>query len=110
MDFLLNLIFRCLLKKISDPVVERYQEAQERPLAFEEFGRSLQMARKFYDQYLGKDPKYDHIDSTDMERVRKAIEEKQSWFEQQMNAQQRRPLTEPPAVFASQIRLEKEVE
>jgi molecular chaperone DnaK (HSP70) len=96
------------LKKIGDPVVERYNEAQERPLAIEEFGRTLQMTRKFYDQYLAKDPKYDHIEVADMERVRKVIEEKQSWFEQQMNSQQRRPPTEPPTVFASQIRLEKE--
>jgi hypothetical protein len=96
------------LKKIGDPVVERYNEAQERPLAVDEFGRTLQLTRKFYDQYLAKDPKYDHIEVADMERVRKAIEEKQTWFEQQMNSQQRRPPTEPPAVFASQIRLEKE--
>lgn len=44
-----------------------------------------------------------------MEKVRKAIEEKQAWYEHNINAQNRRPLTDPPVVFVSQIRSEKDV-
>jgi len=95
-------------KKWGDPIVERYLEAQERPLAYEEFGRSLQMARKAFEMYSNKDEKYDHIEPADMEKVRKAIEEKQAWYEHNINAQNRRPLTDPPVVFVQQIRSEKE--
>lgn len=96
------------MRKIGDPICERYQEAQERPVAFDDFGRSLLHARKFCDLYAAKDPKYDHIDAADAEKVSKALNEKQAWYEKQLNSQNKRPLTEPPVVFAVQIRSEKD--
>ncbi|XP_003366447.1 97 kDa heat shock protein, partial [Trichinella spiralis] len=42
------------MKDLSDPVVERYNEAGLRPQAFEELGRNLQMAKKMYDAYVAK--------------------------------------------------------
>lgn len=97
------------LKKWGDPVHERYVEAQERPHAFESLAHSLQMAQKIYDSWVGRDPKYDHLDGKDMEKVHKAIQEKYAWLDRETGAQNRRHLHEPPAVFASQIRSEKEV-
>jgi len=96
------------LKKWGDPVHERYVEAQERPNAFEAFAHSIQMAQKIYDCWTARDPKYDHIEPKEMDKVLKAIQEKYAWLDREMGSQSRRPLHEPPVVFASQIRSEKE--
>jgi hypothetical protein len=91
------------LAKLGDPVMERYLEAQDRPRAFDDLGRSIQMARKIYDSWMNKDPAYDHLERQDMDKVLKAMEDTQAWFDKNINAQQRRPLTEPPVVLVTQI-------
>ncbi|CAH1776947.1 unnamed protein product [Owenia fusiformis] len=96
------------LKKIGDPVVRRNYEAQCRPAAFDELGRSLQIIRKALDLYANKDEKYDHIDQKDMDKVSKALQEKSAWFEKQMNLQSKKALTEDPLVLTQQIRNERQ--
>ena len=41
-------------QKLGEPIVTRYQEAQERPKAFEALGASLVRVRKALDEYLQK--------------------------------------------------------
>jgi molecular chaperone DnaK (HSP70) len=96
------------LKKIGDPVKERWAEYQGRPKAFEDLGHAIQRARKFVDQFFAGEEKYNHLDQKDVERVGKAVEEKGAWFEKQCNAQNRRPLTDPPVVFVSQLISERD--
>ncbi|KRZ16880.1 Heat shock 70 kDa protein 4L, partial [Trichinella zimbabwensis] len=96
------------MKDLSDPVVERYNEAGQRPQAFEELGRSLQMARKMYEAYLAKEEQFSHWEEKDAENFIKAIDASQKWFDENINAQSRRALTDPPVVFVSQIISEKE--
>lgn len=57
------------LRRIGQPIVDRMREAEERPLAIEEFGRSLQLVRKAVQLYQAKDEQYSHIEDQDMERV-----------------------------------------
>ncbi|XP_003376356.1 heat shockprotein 4 [Trichinella spiralis] len=97
------------MKDLSDPVVERYNEAGLRPQAFEELGRNLQMAKKMYDAYVAKEEQFSHWEEKDANDLVKAIEVSQKWYDDNINAQSRRALTDPPAVFVSQILSEKEV-
>ncbi|KRX40247.1 Heat shock 70 kDa protein 4L [Trichinella sp. T9] len=121
------------MKDLSDPVVERYNEAGLRPQAFEELGRNLQMARKMYDAYVAKvgwflfgyiyifapialyyykkmqqEEQFSHWEEKDANDLVKAIEVSQKWYDDNINAQSRRALTDPPVVFVSQILSEKE--
>ncbi|KRZ78636.1 Heat shock 70 kDa protein 4L [Trichinella papuae] len=117
------------MKDLSDPVVERYNEAGQRPQAFEELGRNLQMARKMHEAYLAKvglcsinvyflfassyykiqqEEQFSHWEEKDADNLMKAIEASQKWFDENINAQSRRALTDPPVVFVSQIISEKE--
>ncbi|KAJ8028256.1 97 kDa heat shock protein [Holothuria leucospilota] len=94
------------LRKLGDPVVKRETEANVRPQAFEEFGRSLQLYRKFLDQYSQGDEKYAHIQKSDVEKVEKSIKDKEAWRDEKMNSQNQVPLTQDPVVTVSQIRSE----
>lgn len=49
----LKLVFS-LLQKLGQPVVDRYREAQEWPVAKDEMGSTLQQIRKFLDQWAQK--------------------------------------------------------
>lgn len=42
------------LQKIGQPIFERYMEAEERPKAFEEFGRQIQLYMKIIEAYKAK--------------------------------------------------------
>lgn len=91
------------MRKLGDPVVERYQEAQERPAAFDLLAKTLQQTRKAYGLFVSGDERYNHIDAADMEKVRKIVEDKQGWFDRSYGVQANRPLTEPPVVMVNQI-------
>lgn len=91
------------LKKHGSPVEDRYREHCERPIAFEELGKSITHIRKFLDQVANKDEKYDHIETGDVDKVKKCLNEKSEWYEKNMNAQNQLKLFENPTVLASQI-------
>ncbi|XP_070553175.1 heat shock 70 kDa protein 4-like [Ptychodera flava] len=95
------------LKKLGNPVVNRYQEDELRPKAFEEFGSALQQVRKVLDLYAQKDEKYDHIPEEDMKKVEKALKEKQKWYDTKLNAQNQLAPHQNPAVMSDQILTEK---
>lgn len=95
------------LKKLGQPIVNRMKEAEERPLAIEVFLHSLQMVRKELSRFDAKDEFYSHIDSSDMEKVHKAVIEKQDWLDRQLGALQACSNHQNPPVLASQIYQEK---
>ncbi|VDP08284.1 unnamed protein product [Soboliphyme baturini] len=97
------------LKNIGDPVIERYREYTERPAAFQRLNEMLNTAKNAFSAYMSKNEKYSHWEPSDAEKLRKAIDEKERWYQQQMAAQSRRALTEPPAVFVHQIVLEAQM-
>ncbi|VDM99061.1 unnamed protein product [Thelazia callipaeda] len=94
------------LKKMGDPVQERYREFENRKNAFDDFDRSLIKARKFYDDYRKGSENYAHLESSDMEKVISAVEEKKKWIDDQRNRQEKRKKTEPPVVFVHEIQNE----
>lgn len=43
-----------LLQKLGQPIMDRFMEAEERPKAFEELGKQIQMYMKFVEAYKMK--------------------------------------------------------
>lgn len=98
-----------LIQKSGDPIADRYRESEERPGAFNELGGALQLIRKFLDAVAANDVKYEHLEKADIDKVKKCLNEKQEWFDKQMNNQNKLKKYENPAVLASQIRQTRQV-
>jgi molecular chaperone DnaK (HSP70) len=96
------------LKNLGEPLKKRYRESADRPFAFEEFGRSLQLIKKAINLFLQGDEKYNHLDKVDVERIAKLVDEKQKWFEEKSYLLNKMKLTEDPVVLVSHIKEEKE--
>ncbi|KAM9331954.1 heat shock 70 kDa protein 4a isoform 3-T3 [Pholidichthys leucotaenia] len=92
------------LKKLGQPIQERYMEAEERPKAFEELGRQIQMNRKVIDAYKAKDKLYDHLDELEVTRVDKQLNDAMVWMNSKMNQQNSQDLTLDPVVKVKEIR------
>lgn len=92
------------LKKMGDPVVERFREYEARTPAFDQFDQGILRVRKAYDDYVAGGALHAHLDSKDMEKVITAIEEKKSWLDDARHKQERRSKTEAPVVFVHEIR------
>uniref|UniRef100_A0A668TCV8 Heat shock protein 4a n=1 Tax=Oreochromis aureus TaxID=47969 RepID=A0A668TCV8_OREAU len=92
------------LKKIGQPIHERYVEAEERPKAFEELGRQIQMYMKIIEAYKAKDELYDHLDELEVTRVDKQVNDAMVWMNSKMNQQNNQDLTMDPVVKVTEIK------
>ncbi|XP_062393009.1 heat shock 70 kDa protein 4-like [Sardina pilchardus] len=91
------------LKKFGQPIVERYQEAEERPKSFDRLGKLLQQYMKIVEAYKMKDEKYDHLDEADITKVDKMVNETMIWMNSKMNQQSKHSLTQKPVVTVKEI-------
>lgn len=91
------------LKKMGQPIRDRYLEAEERPKAFEELGRLIQMYMKVIDAYKAKDEMYDHLDELEVTRVDKQVKDAMVWMNSMMNQQNNQDLTLDPMVKVGEI-------
>uniref|UniRef100_A0A8C2WMR1 Heat shock protein 4a n=1 Tax=Cyclopterus lumpus TaxID=8103 RepID=A0A8C2WMR1_CYCLU len=89
------------LKKMGQPIYERYMEAEERPKAFQELGRLIQMYMKIIEAY--KDELYDHLDELEVTRVEKEVKDAMIWMNGKMNQQNNQDLTLEPVVKVGEI-------
>merc|ERR1712183_1095868 len=96
------------LKTKGDAVKKRRYEFNERPGAINQFGQCLQLAQKAVDSYKAGDEKFSHLDQAEVEKVQKAIGEKQEWFSRMCAEIQKLQKTSDPPVLASQFLQEKE--
>jgi len=96
------------LKSKGEPVRKRWSEFQERPNAINQFGQCLQLAQKAVDSFKAGDEKFSHLDVAEVEKVQKAIGEKQEWFNRMCAELQKLTKTSDPPVLASQFIQEKE--
>merc|ERR1719158_1513729 len=96
------------LKTKGDAVKKRRHEFNERPGAINQFGQCLQLAQKAVDSYKAGDEKFNHLDTAEVEKVQKAIQEKQEWFSRQCAEIQKLQKTSDPPVLATQFVQEKE--
>ncbi|XP_074849429.1 heat shock 70 kDa protein 4L isoform X2 [Carettochelys insculpta] len=91
------------LKKIGQPIQERYIEHEERPKALNDLGKKVQLLMKAVEAFKNKDEKYDHLDPAEMEKVEKCISEAMNWLNAKMNAQNKLSLTQDPVVKVAEI-------
>ncbi|XP_047234823.1 heat shock 70 kDa protein 4a [Girardinichthys multiradiatus] len=92
------------LKTIGQPIRDRYMEAEERPKAFEELGRQIQMYMKIVEAYKAKDEQYDHLDELEVTRVDKQVNEAMAWMNAKINQQNSQDLTVDPVVKVGEIK------
>ncbi|XP_004349347.1 hsp97-like protein [Capsaspora owczarzaki ATCC 30864] len=96
------------LKKLSDPFVRRYNEAQERPKAEEALRSSIVLARKAVEQFKAGDEKYNHLDAADVDRVAVAIDAREKFVNEKSAAIAALPLYQDAPITTSQFVLEKD--
>ncbi|XP_023258821.1 heat shock 70 kDa protein 4-like [Seriola lalandi dorsalis] len=91
------------LKKLGQPIQERYTEAEERPKAFEELGKQIQQYMKFVEAYKMKEEQYDHLDEADVTKVDKLTNDAMIWMNSAMNQQSKQSLTLDPSFKVKDI-------
>ncbi|XP_061642594.1 heat shock 70 kDa protein 4b [Phyllopteryx taeniolatus] len=91
------------LKKLGQPIQERYTETEERPKAFEELGKQIQQYMKFVEACKMKEEQYDHIDEVDVAKVDKLATDSMMWMNSAMNQQSKLSLTMDPSVKVKEI-------
>lgn len=97
------------LKKVGQPVVDRYQAHTALPPALEELGTCLLHYRKVLDLYSQKDEKYDHLDADEMKKVEKRVDEKFKWYNEKLQQKSNCPLYNNPPVLPSEVLSEKKL-
>jgi len=91
------------LKKIGQPIVDRYAESEKRPRAFADLSKAIQKVMMFIDLHSKGDEKYAHLTAEDAAKAGAAAVEAQAWMEKNMNDQAKLPTYAPPAVLSSNI-------
>ncbi|XP_073727156.1 heat shock 70 kDa protein 4a [Misgurnus anguillicaudatus] len=91
------------LKKLGDPIRNRFIEADERPKAFDELGRQIQQYRKIVEAYKAKDELYDHLDELEVMKVEKQVNDVMTWMNNKMNLQSKQTLSQDPVVKVQEI-------
>uniref|UniRef100_A0A8C7NBM4 Heat shock protein 4a n=1 Tax=Oncorhynchus kisutch TaxID=8019 RepID=A0A8C7NBM4_ONCKI len=97
------------LKKLGQPIRERYNEAEERPKAFDELGKHIQQFMKIVEAYKTKEEQYEHLDELEMLKVDKQVNDAMIWMNSKMNAQSKHNLTQEPAVKVREIQAKTKV-
>uniref|UniRef100_A0A1A8G7F5 Heat shock 70kDa protein 4-like n=1 Tax=Nothobranchius korthausae TaxID=1143690 RepID=A0A1A8G7F5_9TELE len=91
------------LKRFVQPIQERHRETENRPRAFEELGKKLQLYLKFVDSYKKKDVSFVHLNPEDVSTVEKCVTESMAWMNNKMNAQSKLAITQDPVVKVADI-------
>ncbi|XP_026875417.2 heat shock 70 kDa protein 4L [Electrophorus electricus] len=91
------------LKRFGDPIEERHREQEERPLAFDELGKKIQIFLKAVEAYKQKDERYQHLNTEEMSTVEKSVNETMNWMNTKMNAQCKLTIAQNPAVKVAEI-------
>lgn len=92
------------LKKVSQPVVERFQESEARPKAVADLEALVAQVRE---AATSDSEKYSHIEPADKAKVVEAAVAKEAWLKAQLEAQAKLAAWQAPAVRASQINAER---
>merc|ERR1712173_417334 len=91
------------LKLVGEATKKRKTEFEGRKAAFEALGHSLQMASKIVDAFKNKDEQYAHLNTDDVEKVAKLIEEKKTWLDQSCATLERTDKVTNPSILVCQF-------
>lgn len=92
------------LKSLGDPVVRRFNEAQDRPKVAEDLGRIIQLYNKFLHKYNEKDEAVAHIDQKDVEKVHAEVTSVSTWFNQTIQKQNMIELHQDPVMTIADLK------
>ncbi|KAI8364046.1 heat shock protein 70 family [Choanephora cucurbitarum] len=93
------------LKKIGNPVVERYREAEERPHAERSLRETIQ---RLTTEAMSSDDKYSHIPAHEKQDIVERCERAGRWMDEQNAKQAALPKNQTPVLFARDIKKEEE--
>ncbi|KAI9473839.1 MAG: heat shock protein 70 family [Benjaminiella poitrasii] len=93
------------LKKIGNPVVERYREAEERPHAERSLRDTMDRLTK---EALSNDEKYSHIPAHEKQDIVERCERAGRWMDEQNAKQAKISKCETPVLFSRDIKKEEE--
>lgn len=93
------------LKKIGNPVVERYREGEERPHAERALRETLQ---RLTQEAMSNDEKYSHILPHEKQDIVERCERAARWMDEQNAKQAKVPKNETPVLFCRDIKKEEE--
>jgi len=93
------------LKKIGVPMVERYNEAENRPKAISDFKTTINQLRNAAQSW---DEKYSHIEEAEKAKIVDKCAEKEKWLDEQVAKQEKLAPYEPPVLRAASIYAERE--
>jgi len=93
------------LKKVGDPIEERFKEDTERGRAIEEL---MHCITSFRNAALAKDPKFDHIDIADKQKVVSECNDAEAWLSEKKQHQDSLPKHANPLLLVADIRRKAE--
>ncbi|XP_015200454.2 heat shock 70 kDa protein 4L isoform X1 [Lepisosteus oculatus] len=91
------------LKRFGQPIQDRHREHEERPKAFDELGKKIQLFMKAVEAYKQKDERYDHLEAAEIAKVEQCVNETMNWMNSKMNAQSKLTIAQDPAVKVTEI-------
>eukprot|EP00249_Psilotum_nudum_P023119 c28754_g2_i5 orf=236-2818(+) len=89
------------LKKLGDPIEERYKEAETRGPAIAELQHCM---NSFIEAAKSKDAKFDHIEASDKEKVTLECNKAEEWLRDKMQQQATLTASENPALLSADIK------
>lgn len=94
------------LKEKTNPIKNRCNEYENHPQAFIELGHAIQLAKKAVDEFLGGDPKYEHLSQAEIMNIQEKVEKVQKWLEDVRGKVVTSPRTSDPPVKLHDIHQE----
>ncbi|KAF7135359.1 hypothetical protein RHSIM_Rhsim08G0221200 [Rhododendron simsii] len=94
------------LKKQGDPIEERYKEHTERGSVIEQL---VYCVNSFREAAISNDPKFDHIDLEEKQKVMNECVEAEAWLRERMQQQDLLPKHATPVILSADIRKKAEV-
>ncbi|XP_068607647.1 heat shock 70 kDa protein 4L [Brachionichthys hirsutus] len=91
------------LKSLGQPIQDRHREHEDRPRAFEEFGKKLQLYLNVLDSYKKKDERFLHLSIEEMSTVERCVRESMGWLHSTMNAQSKLGMTQDPVIKVADV-------
>ncbi|KAH7443289.1 hypothetical protein KP509_02G028700 [Ceratopteris richardii] len=93
------------LKKLGDPIEERFKEEQSRAFHVDQMWHCI---RSFRDAAKSNDPKFDHIDAADKEKVISECDKAETWLKEKEQQQAVLPKSANPAFLCAEVKKKTE--
>lgn len=93
------------LKKLGDPIEERFKEEEARGPCIEQL---LYCINSFREAARSKDPKFDHIETPEKEKVIAECNKAEDWFREKKQQQDHLPRSANPVLFCAEMKKKTE--